>query len=289
MSIRSNIEEITARKNAAAERSGRKGEDVLLVAVTKLHDCDEINEAIDCGITDIAENKVQEILNKYEKVKQPVNWHLIGHLQTNKVKYIIDKVKMIHSVDSLHLAKEIDKRAAQHGVTMDILIQVNSAQEESKFGITVDETEQLIHDILDSCPNVRIRGLMCIAPWEDNPEDAKVYFEAVKEQGEPEYHSEILKTNLISMGDTMPDGSGGSSSSDDPLIWEAAEIVVASGLGSTSNIQRKLKVGYSRAGRIMDMLEEKGIVGPPNGSKPRDVLVDAMELETLKAFEANDE
>ncbi|MBR2803953.1 MAG: hypothetical protein IKE20_02245, partial [Eggerthellaceae bacterium] len=77
--------------------------------------------------------------------------------------------------------------------------------------------------------------------------------------------------------------------SDDPLIWEAAEIVVASGLGSTSNIQRKLKVGYSRAGRIMDMLEEKGIVGPPNGSKPRDVLVDAMELETLKAFEANDE
>ena len=89
---------------------------------------------------------------------------------------------MIHSVESLHLAKEIDKRAAQHGVTMDILIQVNSAEEESKFGITVDETEQLIHDILDNCPNVRIRGLMCIAPWEDNPEDAKVYFDAVKKQ-----------------------------------------------------------------------------------------------------------
>ena len=173
MSIRSNIEYITKLKNEAAERSGRKGEDVLLVAVTKLHDTDEINEAIDCGITDIAENKVQEILNKYEKVK-PVRWHLIGHLQTNKVKYIIDKVAMIHSVDSLHLAKEIDKRAAQHGVTMDILIQVNSAEEESKFGITVDETEQLIHDILDTCPNVRIRGLMCIAPYEDDPEDAKV-------------------------------------------------------------------------------------------------------------------
>ena len=181
MSIRTNIEEITARKNAAAERSGRDGADVLLVAVTKLHDCDEINEAIDCGITDIGENKVQEILNKYEKVK-PVRWHLIGHLQTNKVKYIIDKVAMIHSVDSLHLAKEIDKRAAQHGVTMDILIQVNSAEEESKFGIKVDETEQMIHDILDNCPNVRIRGLMCIAPWEDNPEDAKVYFEEVKAQ-----------------------------------------------------------------------------------------------------------
>ena len=181
MSIRTNIEEITLRKNKAAERSGRNGDDVLLVAVTKLHDSDEINEAIDCGITDIAENKVQEILNKYEKVK-PVRWHLIGHLQTNKVKYIIDKVVMIHSVDSLHLAKEIDKRAAQHGVTMDILIQVNSAEEESKFGIKVEETEQMIHDILDNCPNVRIRGLMCIAPWEDNPEDAKVYFEEVKEQ-----------------------------------------------------------------------------------------------------------
>ena len=87
----------------------------------------------------------------------------------------------------------------------------------------------------------------------------------------------------------MPDGSGGTTSSDDPLLWEAAEIVVASGLGSTSNIQRKLKVGYSRAGRIMDMLEEKGVVGPPNGSKPREVLVDAMELETLKAFDEADE
>lgn len=110
----------------------------------------------------------------------------------------------------------------------------------------------------------------------------------LKEQGEPEYHSEILKTNLITLGASSPDGSGGSAGSDDPLIWEAADIVVASALGSTSNIQRRLKVGYSRAGRIMDMLEEKGIVGPPNGSKPREVLVDELELETLKAFEAQD-
>lgn len=112
--------------------------------------------------------------------------------------------------------------------------------------------------------------------------------EMLKEQGEPEYHSEILSTNLITLGASQPDGSGGGCDSDDPLIWEAAEIVVSSGLGSTSNIQRRLKVGYSRAGRIMDMLEEKGVVGPPNGSKPREVLVDAMELETLKAFEAHD-
>lgn len=112
--------------------------------------------------------------------------------------------------------------------------------------------------------------------------------EQLKGQGEPEYHSEILATNLITLGASQPDGSAGSCTSDDPLIWEAADIVVSSGLGSTSNIQRRLKVGYSRAGRIMDMLEEKGVVGPPNGSKPREVLVDAMELETLKAFEAQD-
>ena len=119
-------------------------------------------------------------------------------------------------------------------------------------------------------------------------EEIEAVVSHLKSQGEPEYHSEILQTNVISLGSSMPDGSGGSSSADDPLLWDAADIVVASGLGSTSNIRRKLSVGYSRAGRIMDMLEEKGVVGPPNGSKPRDVLVDEMELESLKAFEARD-
>ena len=179
MSIRENIEHINQLKAEAAARSGRNGEDVLLVAVTKLHDVDEINEAIDCGITDIGENKVQEIMDKFDHVK-PVRWHLIGHLQTNKVKYIIDKVSMIHSVDSLRLAQEINKRAQQHNLTMDILIQVNSAEEESKFGIKTEETGQMIQDILDTCENIRIRGLMCIAPFEENPEDARVYFAEVK-------------------------------------------------------------------------------------------------------------
>ncbi len=121
-------------------------------------------------------------------------------------------------------------------------------------------------------------------------EEIEQVVEYLKSQGEPEYHQEILKTNLITIGNTQPDGSGGTATaSDDPLLWEAADIVVSSGMGSTSNIQRKLSVGYSRAGRIMDMLEEKGIVGPPNGSKPREVLVDSLELETIKAFEAHDE
>ncbi|NLD11072.1 MAG: YggS family pyridoxal phosphate-dependent enzyme [Clostridiales bacterium] len=179
MSIKSNIDYVNELKGEAAEKSGRKADDVLLVAVTKLHTPAEINEAIDAGVTDIGENKVQEIMNKYDEVK-PVRWHLIGHLQTNKVKYIIDKVCMIHSVDSLHLAKEIDKRAAQSGLTMDILIQVNSAMDEKKFGITTDETDLLIKDISEQCPNVRIRGLMCIAPYEDDVDMARPYFAAVK-------------------------------------------------------------------------------------------------------------
>ena len=201
MSIRENIAHINQLKAEAAQRSGRSGEDVLLVAVTKLHGVDEINEAIDCGITDIGENKVQEIMDKYEHVK-PVRWHLIGHLQTNKVKYIIDKVSMIHSLDSLKLAQEINKRAQQHNLTMDILIQVNSAEEESKFGITTEETGQLIRDILDSCENIRIRGLMCIAPFEENPEDVRVYFAEVKklydEYGKMEHPH--LDFKYLSMG-----------------------------------------------------------------------------------------
>ena len=179
MSIRENLAGIVRRKDEAAVRSGRQPEDVLLVAVTKLHTPAEINEAIDAGVTDVGENKVQEILDKYDKVK-PVRWHLIGHLQTNKVKYIIDKVDLIHSVDSLHLAKEIDKRAAQHGKVMDILVQVNAADEESKFGVSSEEAEQLIADIADQCPNVRIRGLMCIAPFLEDPNGCRPYFAEVK-------------------------------------------------------------------------------------------------------------
>ncbi len=179
--IRGNLNKINEEIKLCAEKCGRNAEDVLLCAVSKTRTPEEINIAIDAGVTDIGENKVQEIMDKFDAVK-PVKWHMIGHLQTNKVKYIIDKVSMIHSVDSYKLAAEINKRAAQHGITMDILLQVNSAEEESKFGITTDETEKLIKDILDTCENIRIKGLMCIAPYADDPEDIKVYFEDVKKQ-----------------------------------------------------------------------------------------------------------
>ena len=195
MSIKENIAQINAVKNAAAEKAGRNGEDILLVAVTKTRPPEDLNAAIDAGITDIGENKVQEIMDKYDHVK-PVRWHLIGHLQTNKVKY------MIHSVDSIKLADEIQKRAKQHDLTMDILIQVNSAEEESKFGITTDETEGMIKYILENCPNIRLRGLMCIAPFEENPDDVRVFFAQVKEQYDrfSKIEHERLDFKYLSMG-----------------------------------------------------------------------------------------
>lgn len=176
-------------------------EGVLLVAVTKTHPYNELNTAIDAGVTDIGENKVQEILDKYDHVK-PVRWHMIGHLQTNKVKYIIDKVAMIHSVDSLKLAKEINKRAAAANLTMDILIQVNSAEEESKFGISSDETEKMINEILETCPNIRIKGLMCVAPFAEDPSDIRQYFAEVKKQYDEfgKISHERLDFKYLSMG-----------------------------------------------------------------------------------------
>ncbi len=200
-SIAENIRFIQAEKEEAAVRSGRKAEDVILCAVTKNHTAAEINEAIDAGITDIGENRVQEILDKYENVKS-VNWHMIGHLQTNKVKYIIDKVCMIHSVDSLKLAEEINKRAAQHGIVMDILVEVNVAQDEAKFGVDVESTEHLVREILDKCESIRVRGLMTIAPFEEDPENVRGYFRCMKELYDKlsEINNPALDFRYLSMG-----------------------------------------------------------------------------------------
>ena len=212
-----------------------------------------------------------------------------------EVEFSIARIAQLARAAGIHLIVATQRPSAnvvtgliKANITNRIAFNVASGLD-SRVILDVSGAESLIGngDLLLSKPEyakpVRVQG--CFV----SPEEIEAVVEAVKSQGEPEYHSEILKTNLITLGDSMPDGSGGSSTGDDPLLWEAAEIVVSSGLGSTSNIQRKLKVGYSRAGRIMDMLEEKGVVGPPNGSKPRDVLVDPMELETLKAFEQADE
>lgn len=180
LNIQDRYRQIEERKNAAALRSGRSPQDVTLMAVTKTHTAAEINEAIAAGATDIGENRVQELLEKYDSVS-PVRWHLIGHLQTNKVRNIIDKVVMIHSVDSIKLAKEIDKRAGNAGIVMDILIEINSAMEETKSGISADDLESLVREITTECSNVRIRGIMCIPPMAAEPEDARPYFREARE------------------------------------------------------------------------------------------------------------
>ena len=203
MSISERFAEVKKRACEAAVRSGRDPEDVKLVAVTKTHPASEINEAIDAGATDIGENRVQEILEKIDDVK-PVRWHLIGHLQTNKVRQVIDKVVMIHSVDSLKLAREIDKRAAACGIVMDVLIEINSAMEETKSGIAAEDLRQLAEDITAECPNVRICGIMCIPPIAAEPEDSRPYFkeaaELFKEMKTWELAPERFAPTELSMG-----------------------------------------------------------------------------------------
>ena len=162
MSIEKNLDTIKQNIAAACLRSGRNPDDVTILAVTKKRSADEINTAISLGITDIGENRVQELMEKYDHVTKGVRWHIIGHLQTNKVKYIADKVSMIHSVDSLKLACEINKYCQRLDKIMDILIEVNSG-EENKGGVSYDEVYGLIEEV-SKLSNVRIKGLMTMAP-----------------------------------------------------------------------------------------------------------------------------
>lgn len=179
-SISENIKVIKEKIARAAEKSGRRGEDILLLAVTKTIDIDRIRMAVDCGLTELGENKVQEITDKYDALERDVKWHMIGHLQTNKVKYIIDKVKLIHSVDSLKLAEEINKRAAAAGIVMDILAEINVAGEDSKFGITCDSAEETVRE-MSLMKNIRVRGLMTVAPNVENGEENRPVFRKLKQ------------------------------------------------------------------------------------------------------------
>lgn len=162
MSIKENLEKIRENVKNACQRSGRDEKDVLILAVTKTRSAEEINEAISLGITDIGENRVQELISKYDDVRKDVKWHIIGHLQTNKVKYIADKVSMIHSVDSVKLALEIDKQCKKLGKVMDILIEINSG-EENKNGLEPSQAYDVIEEV-SKLQNVCIKGLMTMAP-----------------------------------------------------------------------------------------------------------------------------
>jgi hypothetical protein len=181
VSIKENIDEIIKRKNEAALRCGRNPEDITIIAVSKTVDGSRAREAVMWGLDNLGENRVQEIMNKYGELGDTqVKWHMIGHLQKNKVKYIIDKVHLIHSVESIELAAEINKRASQHNIISNILIELNIGEEESKFGIN----EISVYDFVGSMEqfeNIKVMGLMTVAPYCENPEDVRWVFKKMKE------------------------------------------------------------------------------------------------------------
>lgn len=188
--IQENLQDVKANIKEACARAGRKEQDVTLIAVSKTKPLSMLEEAYACGCRDFGENKVQELVEKYEAMPKDIRWHMIGHLQRNKVKYIVGKVALIHSVDSLRLAEEISKEAGKKAVTADILVEVNVAEEHTKFGTTCEETVRLIENIAE-LPHIRIKGLMTIAPYVENPEENRQYF-----VGLHELSVDIMKKNI---------------------------------------------------------------------------------------------
>jgi hypothetical protein len=173
--LEENLKKVNEKIIESAVKSGRSPEDIRVVAVTKTVPPDVIQKAVDCGITILGENRVQEARSKVDLIKGDVEWHLIGHLQKNKVKTAVRLFSMVQSVDSLELAREIDRRAGEINKTIDVLIQVNIGKEATKFGIDYEETEDFIKEV-SQLPWVKVRGLMAIAPFKENPEDTRPYF-----------------------------------------------------------------------------------------------------------------
>ncbi len=176
--IKENLNRVQENIRNACARAGRKEDEVTLIAVSKTKPVSMLEEAYALGVRDFGENKVQELVDKAGQLPEDIRWHMIGHLQRNKVKYIIDKVYLIHSVDSLRLAEEISKEAVKRGIIVNILIEVNVAGEESKFGVTPEDTPGLVQEI-SHLPGILVRGLMTIAPFVEKAEDNRIIFNAL--------------------------------------------------------------------------------------------------------------
>ncbi len=173
--LKENLAAVEQKIQAACARAGRSRNEVTLIAVSKTKPVEMLAEVYDAGIRDFGENKPQELRDKHPQLPGDIRWHMIGHLQRNKIKYIIDKVCMIHSVDSVRLAQAIDEAAGKLGIVMPVLVEVNVAGEESKDGIRPEETEDFVREI-SVLPNIRVEGLMTIAPYTENPEENRPYF-----------------------------------------------------------------------------------------------------------------
>ena len=201
--VKENLQKVEDNITAACERAGRKRENVTLIAVSKTKPMEMIVEAYEAGKRDFGENKAQEMKEKHDALADDIKWHFIGHLQTNKVKYVVGRAALIHSVDSLHLAEAIEKESAKKNLISDILIEVNVAHEESKFGLKTEEVEQLVSDIA-KLQHIRIKGLMTIAPFVANPEENREVFQKLKKLSVDIAAKNINNVNMsvLSMGMT---------------------------------------------------------------------------------------
>jgi len=197
--IKDNITQIEERILAACARSQRDRSEVTLIAVSKYKPKEMLLAAYECGIRHFGENKVQELVQKYEDLNDPfsgqAHWHLIGHLQRNKVKYIVGKTELIHSVDSLRLAQQIEEEAARMNTVCEVLIEVNIAGEDTKYGVKPEEVAGMVEELL-TLPHVRIRGLMTVAPYVENQEKNRKYFKNLRQ-----LYVDIKSKNTDNIGD----------------------------------------------------------------------------------------
>lgn len=202
--ISRNITQIRQRIERACKAAGRAVNEVTLIAVSKTKPATMLEEAYAAGCRDFGENKVQELTEKYELLPKDIRWHMIGHLQRNKVKYIVGRVFLIHSVDSYRLAEEISKESVKKEVTTDILIEVNIAGEESKFGLSESAAVIELVSQIAALPALRIRGLMTVAPYVDDPEENRQYFHALKQLSVDITKKNIdnVSMDILSMGMT---------------------------------------------------------------------------------------
>lgn len=221
--IDKNINQVLKNIEIAAKKSGRDPEDITLISVTKNADIEKMRYVAEKGFINFGENRVQELNFKYNQIQdKKIHWHFIGHLQRNKVKDVIQKVDLIHSVDSIRLMKEINKHAIKVGKKMPILIQVNVANEESKFGIKMDEIDDFINEC-NNYSNIIVKGLMTMAPWAENIENTRPIFMKLKERYDriKEKGRDNIQLNYLSMGMT----------NDYPIAIEEGSNMVRIGTG----------------------------------------------------------
>lgn len=200
--IAENIEGVRKRIANAAESVGRSAEEITLVAVTKFRSPEEIAQALAAGLKTFGENRVQEAKAKVHLLPEGISWHMIGHLQTNKAKDAVALFECIHSLDSIHLADELDKRCAAADKTMDVLLEVNVSGEESKYGLRPDDVEAVVHHVV-TLPHLHLKGLMTMAPFVDDPETVRPVFRGLRELRDRINHGGICKLSDMSMGMTQ--------------------------------------------------------------------------------------